>query len=226
MKVGVVSQRLLVRKALCAVLAGPGLFASVIDLDQVRGPFGIDDRSQPSILVVHTTDSRAGMESLQQLREFLPETRVILLGDDAEDEFCVQALEGGAWGCLSTMDSPQVLVKAVMKVAEGERWFPRRITNILIEKLIASEQMDTKFAANLTPREWEVLALLAKGFPDKEIASRLFISRETARSHVKSIYKKLQVRTRRAAAVYYFKHARCQGTVSRPLETMMTSNIA
>lgn len=225
MKVGVVSQRLLVRKALCALLTGSGIFAGVMDLDRVRGPFAADDRSQPPILVVHITDSRAGIESLQQLHEVLPEARIILLADDPDEEFCVQALEAGAWGCLSTMNSPQVLIKAVVKVAEGERWFPHRVTNIVIERLVASRRLDTKLVANLTPREWEVLALLAKGYPDKEVANRLFISRETARSHVKSIYKKLQVRTRRAAAVYYFKHVRCQNSLSRPPEMMVASNI-
>lgn len=63
-------------------------------------------------------------------------------------------------------------------------------------------------ASHLTPREWEVLTLIAQGHSDKEVATALCISTETAKSHVKSIYKKLQVRTRRAAAVVYFKHVR------------------
>lgn len=210
MKVGVVSQRVLVRKALCSLLASSGIFAVVMDLERVLGPLRTSEKSKPLILVVHTTDSRAAAESLQHLHDTVPEARVILLADNPDEQFCVQALEAGAWGCLSTMDNPQLFVKAVVKVAEGERWFSRRVTNIIIEKLVSSRQLDTKTIANLTPREWQVLALLAKGCPDKEIANRLFISRETARSHVKSIYKKLQVRTRRAAAVYYFKRVRSQ----------------
>lgn len=220
MKVGVVSQRVLVRKALCSLLASSGIFTAVVELDRVLGPLGADGKSRPLVLLVHTADPCTAIESLQQLHDELPEARVLLLADNPDEEFCVQVVEAGAWGCLSTMDNPQVLVKAVVKVSEGERWFPRRVTNLIIERLVSSRRLDTKNVANLTPREWEVLALLAKGFSDKEIANRLFISRETARSHVKSIYKKLQVRTRRAAAVYYFKRIRSQtdrnGALSPP----------
>ena len=129
----------------------------------------------------------------------------MFLADDPNEEFAVQTLEAGAWGCLSTRVTPQVLIKAVVKVAEGERWFAHRVTNKVIDKLIAGRKANRTFSENLTPREWEVLALIAQGYSDKEVASSLFISTETARSHVKSIYKKLQVSTRRAAAVHYFK---------------------
>ncbi|TAM79858.1 MAG: response regulator transcription factor [Acidobacteria bacterium] len=129
----------------------------------------------------------------------------MILTDDPDEDFAMQTLEAGAWGCLSTTDTPQILIKAVAKVAEGERWFAHRVTNAVIDKLIAGREARRTFAENLTPREWEVLALIAQGYTDKEVARSLFISTETARSHVKSIYKKLQVSTRRAAAVCYFK---------------------
>lgn len=228
MRVGVVSQRILVRKAICSLLASSGMFATVMEFDRVMGPLATNDEAKPLVLVVHTTDSSAAMESFQQLHAMLPEARLILLSDNPEDEFRVQALEAGAWGCLSTMDNPQILLKAVVKVGEGERWFSHRVTNLVIEKLVSGRRLETKMVANLTPREWEVLALLAKGLPDKEVANRLFISRETARSHVKSIYKKLQVRTRRAAAVYYFKRVRSQAgrnASAGRLETMSLPEI-
>lgn len=210
MRLGVISQWVLFRKAFCTLLAGAGIFSSVMELATVLDPVDISDRSETLILLVHTTECSSAVQALVQLRNRLPQARPVLLVDNPDDEFCARALEAGAWGCLSTTDSPQVLLKALRKVGEGERWFSHRVTNKVIDKLIAFDRPESNLAATLSPREWEVLALVAKGHSDKEVANLLFISKETAHSHVKSIYKKLQVRTRRSAAVYYFKNARAE----------------
>jgi DNA-binding NarL/FixJ family response regulator len=193
MKLVVVSPRVLFRKALCSLLNGAGTFPEIIDIGRVLDLSDRIDKSQNAILIVHASDVHAGIASTHELRNLLPEARALMLADDADEDFAMQTLEAGAWGCLSTTDTPQILIKAVAKVAEGERWFAHRVTE------------------NLTPREWEVLALIAQGYSDKEVASSLFISTETARTHVKSIYKKLHVSTRRAAAVRYFKRVGPEG---------------
>lgn len=208
MKLGVASPRVLFRKTLCAFLVRAGIFEGVIEVDNFLDLVNQTDKSQPLVLILHTTDRSAGIESLSQSRDLMPEARILFLADDPDEELGVQVLEAGAWGCMSTGESPEVLVKAVGKVASGERWFPHRVTNTVIDRFIAGQRRLPASTNNLTPREWEVLALIAQGYSDKEVAGSLFISRETARSHVKSIYKKLQVSTRRAAAVCYFKHVR------------------
>lgn len=214
MKVGVISPRTLVRKALCGLLAGAGIFASVMDFDSALGAARTNDKSQPSVLIVSTPTSQAGIDAVLQLRVVLPRARVLLLADETDVDFSVQALEAGAWGCVSTAETPQVLVKAAKKVADGERWFPHRVTDKVIEKHVSGRGTNMMLTETLTPREWEVLGLVAKGHSDKEVASSLFISKETARSHVKSIYKKLQISTRQAAAVYFFEHAPGQHEVA------------
>lgn len=226
MNVGVVSSQLLFRKALSTLLTQSNRFSSVTEHSTNLDFICLIDKSQPVVLVVHTPDLSVGIDLVREIRDQLPEARVILLSEELDDEMCVQALETGAWGCLSTTENPQVLLKAVTKVGEGERWFAHRVTSIIIGRHIAGQQLETRVAGNLTPREWEVLSLLAKGYADKEIAGRLFISKETARSHVKSIYKKLQVSTRHAAAVHYFRHVRQQSRSSKPLEIMAFPNSA
>ena len=226
MNVGVASQSLLFRKALCALLTGAGISSCVTEVCSVLDLADSSDKSQPLVLLVHTTTPIDGIASVHELRELHPEARIILLADHPDEESCAQALEAGAWGCLSTTENPQLLIKAISKVAEGERWFAHRVTSIVVERLVASRGMNTKFAGNLTPREWEVLVLIAKGLPDKEVASRLFISRETARSHTKSIFKKLQVSTRRAAAVYYFRHVRGQNSLPETPQAAAIPDVA
>jgi DNA-binding NarL/FixJ family response regulator len=206
MNVGVISPQILFRKAICSLLAETGAFDIVVELAGVFDPLTKVEKSQPGILIVHTVDPAAALGTVRQLHDLLPDIRVLLLANDPKEEFSMQALEAGAWGCLSTSDSPQRLVKALEKVAQGERWVGHQLANLIIEKFVAGQQAEARPTERLTSREWEVLALLANGCSDKEIASRLFISRETAKSHLKSVYKKLQVRNRSAAAVYYFRY--------------------
>ena len=215
MKLVVVSPRVLFRKALCSLLSGAGSFTEIIDVGRVLDLIGRSDTPQNPTLIIHAPDAAAGLDAVHELRSLIPEARALFLADDPDEEFSVQTLEAGAWGCLSTRVTPQVLIKAVVKVAEGERWFPHKVTSTVLDRLIAGREVNSTFSENLTPRESEVLALIAQGYSDKEVASSLFISPETARSHVKSIYKKLQVSTRRAAAVHYFKRVGRQGVPIR-----------
>jgi len=208
MKLGVVSPQVLFRNSLCAYLSSLGTFAIVLEFDSVSDLVDRSTESRLPVLILHTTGLDAGIESLNQLRQLFPETRVLFLADSPDEEFGAQALEAGASGYLSMEESPQVLVRAVGTIAKGERWFPSRVTNAVLDRLIAGRRAKPMMTSNLTPREWEVLTLIAQGHSDKEVASTLCISTETAKSHVKSIYKKLQVSTRRAAAVLYFKHVR------------------
>lgn len=217
MTVGVISQRNLFRKALCALLAGTGIFGCVMEFENVLGPAGNHDTSDQLVLVVHVADPGIGIKSIHQLQDLLPQARCVLLSDDPSEEFCVQALEAGAWGCVSTSEGPQLLQKALLTVSGGNRWFDPRVANRIIERVASSHEPSPRLKENLTPREWEVLRLLAKGCSDKDVATSLFISRGTAHSHLKSIYRKLQVKTRHAAAVYFFEHAKAQnGPVAIP----------
>jgi DNA-binding NarL/FixJ family response regulator len=214
MKLGVVSPLVLFRNSLCAYLNAAGTFANVLEFDSVSDLLDRGDKSSLPVLILHASGLQAGIESLNQLRQLFPETRILLLTESPDDEFGAQALESGASGCVSMAESPEVLVKAVANVSNGERWFPSRVTNAVLDRLIAGRRAKPMMTSNLTPREWEVLTLVAQGRSDKEVAGALCISTETAKSHVKSIYKKLQVSTRRAAAVFYFKHVRGEAAPS------------
>ncbi len=245
MQLGIVSSQVLFRKALCTLLTASGIFAGVVEFDSVPDLLHENSTSHSEVLIIHTTECATGIESLSGLRHLYPAARILFLADDPDEEFGVRALEAGAWGCLSTKETPEVLIKAVEKVAKGERWFGRRVTNAIIDRFIAGQKTNplpalglTRLeiagqrtnpspAMGLTPREWEVLALVAQGHSDKEVANTLFITTGTAHSHLRSIYRKLQVSTRRAAAVSYFKRIRRGGaTLGEPPEEIAGSGTA
>ena len=81
----------------------------------------------------------------------------------------------------------------------------------LITKLAQSESPDSANSNGLTPREWKVLGLLASGTRNKEIANRLSVSENTVKTHLYTIYRKINVDCRLAATLYYFQHVKSDG---------------
>ncbi len=132
-------------------------------------------------------------------------SKVVVLMDHLDSSSYAHAFQLGIWGCLSTRQSPAVFQQALNSVAQGERWMPQQS---IMKGLKEKREQGLEVPEKLTPREWEVLGLMANGFHNKEIASRLNISGETAKSHVKSIYRKLKINGRRDAIFRYFEFLR------------------
>lgn len=205
MKLGIISPRILIRRALTAFLASTGAALVVLegsshleDVDEIK-------RSQADTLIFDICGPW-GVEGLSELKKLGLNLRVLVLMDDLSQETCARALQLGAWGCLSTRQSPLVFQKALHAVSRGERWIPHHETHETVKDPIEEGNPVQKASEELTPREWEVLGLLANGFRNKEISSRLSISEETAKSHIKSIYRKLHIKGRRDAISRYIEY--------------------
>lgn len=203
MKVGIISPRVLIRRALSTFLASTGAALVVMEggdlsecLDEIR-------RSRAEMLLVDLGGQK--LESLPDLKSLGLTTRVVVLMDDPDSASYARAFQLGIWGCLSTKQSPMVFQKALNCVARGERWMPQQS---VIKNLMETRGQGSAIPEELTRREWEVLGLLANGFRNKEISARLNISEETAKSHVKSIYRKLKIKGRRDAIFRYFEFIR------------------
>jgi two-component system, NarL family, nitrate/nitrite response regulator NarL len=206
MKVGIISPRILIRRALSALLVSTGSAYVVLEANSVLENLEEIKRSHADILIIDTCGSLEDIEDISALPQFGLHHRVLVLMDDLEPESCMRAVRTGAWGCLSTKQSPMVLQKALSTVAEGGRWMPAQAASQIIEGFVEKQGSTQKTQEELTPREWEVLGLLANGSRKKEIANHLSISEETAKSHIKSIYRKLNITPRRNAIFHYFEH--------------------
>ena len=136
--------------------------------------------------------------------------RVLLLGKTAEPAAQIQAVRLGATGLVTTDQPVEVLLKALVKIDGGEAWFDRSTIAALIaghgavEADLAAPIADAA-ATGLTKREREVVAYIAEGLKNKEIAERLFISEATVRHHLTSVFGKLGVSDRLELLVFMYR---------------------
>jgi len=148
----------------------------------------------------------SGIECTRQLRELLPDVRVIIITVYRDNEKIFKALRAGARGYLLKRDTPEAILQAIKDVHQGGAPMSSEVARKVVEAFQQPEPPQDA-TSDLSAREREVLELLAEGLPDKEIATKLKISMPTVRYHLKHIYDKLHVRSRTEAAL---KHSASQ----------------
>lgn len=131
-----------------------------------------------------------GVETIKALVARDPAVKVLVLTTYDNEEDIFHALEAGARGYLLKDTTKEEIVEAVRRVYQGERYLPQAIAARLADRLIRPQ---------LTPREIDVLRLASRGRTNKEMASAMFISEETVKSHMKSLFLKLGVHDRTQA---------------------------
>ncbi len=147
----------------------------------------------------------SGIECVAKLTTIHPDIQVIMVTVYDNNDRIFDALAAGACGYLLKRDIPTKLLEALDDLMAGGSPMSGAIARKLVHHF-QKERPDKNQTPKLTPREAEILNLLAKGFLYKEIAWNLAITIETVRTHLHSIYKKLHVRTRTEAVVKYLGH--------------------
>jgi NarL family two-component system response regulator LiaR len=141
-----------------------------------------------------------GIEAARKIREASPSSKVIVLTSYPDDATVLPALEAGAAGYLLKDVEPQELADGVRRVHRGESLLHPAVAPRVIREAVGPSTASAREA--LTPRELDVLRLLARGLPNKLIARELGIAERTVKTHVSSILAKLDVTDRTQAALY------------------------
>jgi DNA-binding NarL/FixJ family response regulator len=150
-----------------------------------------------------------GTELIGELRAANPHGMVLVLTASAEREAYARAVEAGAAGVLHKSSSIRDVIEAARRLVAGE---PVLSTDEVIELLRLADRRreqdreTLRAVESLTPRELEVLGLLAEGLSDKEIAERLYVGSGTVRNHVVSVFNKLGVHSRLQALLFAVRH--------------------
>lgn len=161
----------------------------------------------------------ASMESLPNMREICKaikeisksqtKAQLLLMGNIPSHEEIVNLINSGARGYFDLNDPSPQLVEAIHSVHKGEIWLPRDKMSSIMDRIISAVGRDLKEKTldQLTPTEFQVLRLIGQGKSNDEIAEIMFISKNTVRSHIKSIYSKLDTHSRLQLALYAINSA-------------------
>jgi len=164
----------------------------------------IRDLKPDIVLLDSTMPQMGGIEVLPVIREKNLKTKALMLTANKNETVIFKALKGGAKGYLSKDVSISDLIKAIQAVHKGELWVERKLMARFFDKEAVANPKEEGRAERpktvLTPREKEILSILTTGCTNKEIAQALFISEKTVKSHLNSIFRKLNV-TRRLQAI-------------------------
>jgi len=142
-----------------------------------------------------------GIEATEEVRRCCPETQVLILTAYGELDLLRRAAAAGAAGFVLKDITTENLAAAIRAVYRGNTMINPGIARQLLED-IAHGGDTGRETARLTDREKEILVNVARGFSDKEMATRLFLAESTVKSHLRDIYRKLEVRNRVQAAAY------------------------
>ena len=166
---------------------------------------------QPEVILM---DIRMpGMDGLEATRQIVeaeraPSSRVLILTTFDRDEYVYQALRAGASGFLLKRTPAATLVEGIRVIAGGDALLAPSVTRRLIDQFARSPEPgkpEAKALELLSPREREVLTLVAKGLSNGECAEQLFMSEGTVKTHVKRIYTKLDLRDRTQAVIFAYE---------------------
>jgi DNA-binding NarL/FixJ family response regulator len=149
-----------------------------------------------------------GISATRELSRTVPEARVLILTTFEQDDYVFGALRAGASGFVTKRTRPEELIGAVHAVAAGHSLLSPSVTRRVIDRMAQQPTPDvadhTKLEL-LTPREREVLELIARGLSNREIAAALVVEESTIRTHVKRILMKLGLRDRIQAVIFAYE---------------------
>jgi two-component system, NarL family, nitrate/nitrite response regulator NarL len=200
------------RDGLCKLLALEEDFEVVAQASDGREVLDVLQQHEPDILLLDLKmPGLDGLATLQRLQAARNRTRVIVLtASDDKNEF-VQAMKLGTSGIVLKQTATELLIKSIRKVHAGEIWLDSHTTAAVIRQFVAAEetpipQMSApprdRERSPLSQREREIVALVAQGFKNKEMAEKMFISEQTVKNHLHNIFDKLGVSDRLELALY------------------------
>ncbi|HUP43167.1 MAG TPA: response regulator transcription factor [Thermoanaerobaculia bacterium] len=160
-------------------------------------------RHAPDVLVLDVRmPGTDGIEVLHALEQEGLATRVVLLTAGLEDEQLLDAIRSGARGVVLKDMAPQLLVEAVRAVLAGGQWLEQGLGGRALTRLLQRERGLAEAARHLTPRELEIVRMVARGLRNRAIAERLYITEGTVKVHLHNIYDKLGVDGRVELTLY------------------------
>lgn len=149
---------------------------------------------------------RSGLDALRELSEAQPTCRTVLLTAAITDDEVIEAVRLGAQGMVLKESDPETLLECVRKVHAGQQWIDHETMSRAFGRAVQRETATRRAARILTPRETEIVQMVAQGLRNKAIGERLSISEGTVKIHLHNIYEKVKVEGRLELVLWAQQH--------------------
>ena len=204
-RVLIVDDQTLMRQGLRTILSLEEDIDVVGVAEDGRVALQIAEREKPDLVLMDVRmPNMDGVSCTRELLKRMPGIKILMLSTFAEDEAIYEALRAGAQGYLLKDLPSENLVTAVREAIAGVVSIQPEVMSRLLAYTPEPRKEEAKgIRDKLTPREYEILELMAQGLSNKEIAGKLFISEGTVKNYISTIYEKLQVKDRTQAVLLF-----------------------
>jgi DNA-binding NarL/FixJ family response regulator len=199
----------LMRAGLRAVLSTDDRLQVVGEAADGREAIAATRRLAPRVVLMDVRmPDMDGITATREIVRLAPEARVLMLTTFSDDDYVLGALRAGASGFMLKRTQPEELIAAIHTIAAGESLLSPTVTTTVIDRLAREPEPDPAVGRKLrllTPRERDVLLLIARGLTNAEIAASLQVEESTVKTHVKRILSKLNLRDRVQAVIFVYE---------------------
>ncbi len=200
-RVLIVDDHRLFREGLAALLSVTDNLLVVGEAQNGLEAVELAQKLEPDVVIMDIQmPIMGGLEATRRILAHSQHVRILVVSMFEDDDNVFSAMQAGARGYILKGAAPEELLRAIQAVARGEALFAPSIANRLIRYFNRAPQLPANLLPELSARERELLALIAQGKTNPQMASSLEISEKTVRNHITSIFSKLQV-TSRAEAI-------------------------
>jgi NarL family two-component system response regulator LiaR len=196
-----------------AMEADSGIEISNVEKSTIESFMESIKKLRPQVILFANTEPLPNMreicKAIKEISKLQSKSQLLILGSIPSHEEIVGLINAGARGYFDLTDPAAHLSEAIRVIDKGEIWLPRDKMSSIMDRIISvvGRDLKEKTLDQLTPTEFQVLRLIGQGKSNDEIAEILFISKNTVRSHIKSIYAKLDTHSRLQLALYAINSA-------------------
>ena len=188
----------LFREGLKAIIGRDAHFEVVGEAGNGREGLRMAMKLEPDLVLVDISlPDQSGIQLTREIRTLLPDTRILIVSMHSKIDYIAEAFQAGATGYVVKESASERLIKGLEYVSRGEYFLDSSMSQQVVKRLMDSPAKDKKITdaayGNLTPREQEVMRLLAEGLSRKKISEKLFISPKTVENHRTNIMNKLDL---------------------------------
>jgi DNA-binding NarL/FixJ family response regulator len=192
----IVDDHPLVREGLKSILKPAAEYEVIGQAGNARDAIQMVKNLKPDLMLLDLgLPDKSGLELCREIRTISPSTRILIVSMHSKVDYIVKAFQAGATGYMTKESATARLLQGIAQVLNGEYFMDGSVSYRVVEKLMQTPQKEMKITdaayETLTPREQEIMVLLAEGCSAKEAAEKLFISPKTVENHRANIMNKL-----------------------------------